>query len=410
MMSVMTERKTSRGSLVKPGVLILSLIYTAFITLGMPDSMFGVAWPVLRKGFGVPIDAMGMAMISGLVGYLLSSFLCGRLIALLSINGLETLSCALAGTALLADCLVPAWAWFALVAFPLGLAAGGIDAGLNTYVAAHFGPRQMHWMHACYGIGVTLGPFLMTACLNHFGGWRPGYLAVGCFQLVLATAFAFSTAGLKKFQGTGKRGAARKLTDYDTPLSETLAHPPAWTGMLLFFLYSGAEFSLGFWAYSILTEARGVAPTVAGIVTGGYWGMFTLGRILSGIYAKRILVNRIVLGSLALALAGALLLWLNLSPALSLAGIVLTGFSIAPIFPSLVTGTQDRVERRHAGNTIGMQMSAAGTGSACVSALMGVLARRTSVEAIPAALLGLFAVILLLFAAMMGRKATPRIE
>src|SRR5579871_4542741 len=242
----MTALARGRGFLMAPEVRILLLIYLAFITLGIPDSMFGVAWPTMRQGFGVPIDAMGLAMVFGLLGYLLSSFICGRLIARLSISGLEALSCASAGAALITDCRVPAWGWFALVAFPLGLAAGGIDAGLNTYVASHFGPRQMHWLHACYGIGVTLGPFLMTACLGRFGGWRPGYLAVGGFQLALAAAFAFSNYGLKKSRRAGRKGAAKKLTDYDTPLLETLVHLPAWLGMILFFLYSGAEFSLGF--------------------------------------------------------------------------------------------------------------------------------------------------------------------
>lgn len=396
-------KKRSPSSL-QPVVLVFFLICAVFITLGLPDSMFGVAWPTLRKGFGVPIDAMGLAMVFGLMGYLLSSFLCGRLIAWLSIRGLEALSCLLAGSALIGDCLVPTWAWFVLVSFGWGLAAGGIDAGLNTYVASHWGPRQMHWLHACYGAGVTVGPLLMTAGLNAFGGWRPAYLAVGVLQLALAFAFFFSTPLWNRFHPSAKKGKVKKLTDYDTPLLETMAHGPAWAGMVLFFLYSGAEFSLGFWAYSILTEGRGVAPTVAGLVVSGYWGMFTVGRILSGVYAKHVPINRIVLGCLVLALAGSLLLWLNLNPALNLAGIVLTGFAIAPVFPSLVSSTSHRMDRRHAGNAIGMQMAAAGTGSACVSALMGVLARRTSVEMIPAALLGLFAVILLLFIATMRPK------
>ena len=405
-MWAMAKPQTSTVPLLKPVVPILFLIYSAFITLGMPDSMFGVAWPTMRKGFGVPIDAMGLAMVFGLGGYLLSSFLCGRLLARVSISGFEALSCALAGTALVGDCLVPAWIWFILISFALGLAAGGIDAGLNTYVAAHFGPRQMHWLHACYGVGVTLGPLFMTMSLNAFGGWRPGYLVVGGIQLLLSVSFLFSTPLWNRFHQAAKRGQVKKLTDYDTSLLQTLAHAPAWAGMLLFFLYSGAEFSLGFWAYSILTESRGVAPTPAGIVVSGYWGMFTVGRILSGIYAKHTPADRIVLGCLSLALAGSFLLWMNLSPVLSLSGIVLTGFAIAPVFPSLVSGTQDRIDRHHVSNAIGMQMSAAGTGSACVSALMGVLARRISMEAIPAALLGLFAVILALFIATMRRKVS----
>jgi fucose permease len=401
----MPPRKTRKDSVIKPGFVILFLVYTAFIVLGMPDGIFGVAWPTMRKGFGVPIDAIGMAMIAITAGYLLTSFSSGRLIARMSISGLLTFSCALTGAALIADCLVPSWIWFVFISLALGIGAGGIDAGLNTYAAANLGMRHMHWMHACYGIGVTTGPFLMTAGLSLFGGWRPGYLAVGGLQMALAVFFVFSMPAWNRFDAANHGGREKKLTDYNTPLFDTLLRVPTWAGMLLFFLYTGAEFSLGFWAYSILTEARSVAPTVAGVLAGGYYAMFAIGRILSGIYVKHVPLNRIVLGSLSLALAGSLLLWLNIHPAVSLSGMALTGFAIAPVFPSLVSGTQGRVGRRHAGNAIGMQMSAAAAGSACLPALMGILARKTSVEAITAALVALFAVMLLLFIATLRLKA-----
>ncbi len=404
----MSAPKPSRTLVSRTGALILFLIYTAFIVLGVPDSMFGVAWPTMRNDFGVPIDAMGMAMVSGLAGYLLSSFLSGRLITKLSIRGLQILSCALFGAALIADCLVPAWIWFALTSLALGFGAGGIDAGLNTYVATHFGARQMHWLHACYGVGVTLGPLFMTLALNRLDGWRPAYLAVGFFQLGVAAVFVFSAPLWNRFHLAGRPGQEKKLTDYDTPLLKTLAHLPTWLGMTLFFLYSGAEFSLGFWAYSLLTESRGVAPTAAGIVTGGYWGMFTVGRILSGFFAKHVPLNRMVLGCLALALVGSLLLWMNIDPAWSLSGIVLTGFAIAPVFPSLVSSTQNRVGRHHASNSIGMQMSAAGAGSAFISTLLGLLARRVSLEAIPASLTVLWATVLFLFIASIRRERPAR--
>jgi fucose permease len=167
--------------------------------------------------------------------------------------------------------------------------------------------------------------------------------------------------------------------------------------MLLFFLYSGAELGLGFWAYTILTESRGVAPTLAGVLAGGFYGFFTVGRILSGFYIKKVPTQSLLVGSLALALVGANLLWANLGPRPSFFGMILTGFVIAPVFPCLVSSTRMRVGERHAGNTIGMQMAAAGTGAALLPSLMGVLARRVSVEAIPAALVVLFAAILGLY-------------
>jgi len=381
----------------EPGFFLLFLVYAAFIALGMPDGLFGVAWPTMRKGFNVPIDAVGMAMITSTAGYLLSSFFSGRLIAKISISGLLTLSCALTGAGLIADCIVPAWIWFVFIGLALGFGAGGIDAGLNTYVAANFANRQMHWLHACYGIGITTGPFLMTAGLQTFGDWRPGYLIVGSLQLLLAMAFVLSMSEWKKFDTAENAESEKKLTDYDTPVLETLMHAQTWFGILLFFFYSGTEVALGFWAYTILTEARGIAPAIAGILAGGYYAMFTIGRIISGIYSKYVSADKIVFISLFLAIAGSFLLWFNINPVISLIGMIITGFAIAPVFPSLVSGTSNRVGKRHAGNAIGMQMSAAAIGSACMPALMGIIAGNISVEAITAALVGLFFLILLLF-------------
>jgi fucose permease len=382
----------------KPGFPILFLIYAAFIALGTPDGMFGVAWPTMRQGFGVPIDAIGLAMVFGTTGYFLSTFLMGRLLATLPIQGLLSLSCGLVGLTFIGNCLVPSWNWFAVLGLTVGFGAGGIDAGLNTYVALRLGEREMHWLHACYGLGATLGPFLMTAVLNRSGGWRPAYVIMACVQLSLAAAYLFTRSEWKRFGQNGKKGRTeKKLTGHKTPLLETLGHGPSWAGMLLFFLYSGAELGLGFWAYTILTESRGVAPTLAGVLAGGFYGFFTVGRILSGFYIKKVPTQSLLVGSLALALVGANLLWANLGPRPSFFGMILTGFVIAPVFPCLVSSTRMRVGERHAGNTIGMQMAAAGTGAALLPSLMGVLARRVSVEAIPAALVVLFAAILGLY-------------
>ncbi len=391
----------------RPAFLILFLVYAAFIALGMPDGLFGVAWPTMRKGFGVPIDAIGLAMITGTVGYLLSSFLSGRLLARLSISGLLTLSCSLTGAALLVNCLVPTWTWFAAVILIAGLGAGGIDAGLNTYVATRLEERQMHWLHASYGIGVMTGPLLMTVGLNLYGDWRPGYLTVGALQLGLATAFVLSAHEWKRFDAT-RPNPRQHNEGIDTPLLSTLTFGPAWRGFILFFLYSGAEIGLGFWAYTLLTEARGVAPVPAGLVAGGFYALFTVGRILSGFLTHRWDPNRLVTGSLGLAVLGSLLLWANLNPTVSLAGMVLTGFAIAPVFPALVSGTRDRVGRRHENNAIGIQMSMAGLGSAVIPALLGVLARRVSVEAITGALLILFTMILLIASIISKHGKIPR--
>src|SRR3989337_2173866 len=150
-----------------------------------------------------------------------------------------------------------------LLGITAGLGAGAIDAGLNTYVAAHFGEGVMQW-HASYGVGVTLGPLIMTAALTSLKSWRPGYLTVGGFQLALAVCF-FLTLPLWMQNGgsSEKTEQPKKITDYKTPLGETLRQPRVWLSTLLFYLYVGAEISLGMWAYTLLTESLGVLRAVA---------------------------------------------------------------------------------------------------------------------------------------------------
>ena len=186
----------------------------------------------------------------------------------------------------------------------------------------------------------------------------------------------------------------KRLTDYKTPMGETLRQPRVWLSALLFFLYVGAEVSFGIWTYSLLVELRGFSPAVAGLWAGSYWATFTIGRVVAGLYAKRVGVNVLVVGGLAGALlGGALLIW-NPSPAANLLAVAMVGFAIAPIFPAFISGTSQRVGAHFAANTIGMQMAASGIGTAVIPSLVGVLARRFSLEAIPITLEMVFAVLL----------------
>jgi fucose permease len=185
----------------------------------------------------------------------------------------------------------------------------------------------------------------------------------------------------------------KKLTDYNTPMSETMRQPKVWLSVLLFFLYVGAEVTLGTWSYSLLTESRGVPPQMAGFWAGSFWATFTIGRILAGLYAKRLGVNTLVQGGVALAFVGAILLWLNPSEWTNLLAVALMGLAVAPVFPAMMSGTSRRVGDHFASNTIGMQMAAAGLGTAIIPSLIGVLARQTSLEVVPVCLVILFAVL-----------------
>jgi fucose permease len=381
-----------------PKIGLILLAYIAFIALGMPDGLLGVAWPSIRQSFSIPLDAVGMLLFAATSGYLTSSFSSGYLIGRFGVGRVLAASCALTGFALIGYTIVPAWWMMVVLGVMAGLGAGAIDAGLNTYVAAHFGEGLMQWLHASYGIGVTLGPIIMTIALTAVNSWRAGYDTVGGFQLLLAACFVLTLPmWLDKDSRLETEEKPKRLTDYQTPFGETLHHPQVWVSILMFFLYTGAEVSLGVWAYTLLTESRGILSEAAGLVTGSYWLMFTVGRVLAGLYAKRVSLHTIVQVSVVGAGLGAVLLWWNPAATVSLVGVALIGFAIAPIFPALVSGTSQRVGARYAANTIGMQMSAAGLSAAAIPSLVGVLARRTSLEVIPVCLFALFALLFALY-------------
>lgn len=374
-----------------PQLGLVLLAFIAFVALGLPDGLLGVGWPSMRADFAIPLDAIGMLLTASVAGYMTSSFLSGFLLARVGVGRVLAGSCFLTGLALIGYTLAPQWWVMVLLGVFGGFGAGAIDAGLNTYVAANFSERVMQWLHACWGIGITIGPIIMTVGLTTLNTWRFGYRVVAGFQLVLAVCFALTVTMWSRHEARAEAQAEKRLTDYRTPVGETLRQPRVWLSVLLFFLYVGAEGSLGTWTYTLLTESRGVATTLAGFFAGSYWFTFTIGRIVAGLFAKRVGVNKLVLGALTGALVGAGLLIWNPFTLANVIAVGIIGLSIAPIFPSMISGTSARVGERYAANTIGMQMAATGLGTAVIPSTMGVLARQISLEVIPVCLLAVYA-------------------
>ena len=370
-----------------PRLGLILLAFVAFVALGLPDGLLGVGWPSIRTDFSIPLDAIGMFLVAAVAGYMASSFLSGFLLSRVGVGRVLAASCLLTGLALIGYTLVPQWWMMVVLAVFAGLGAGAIDAGLNTYVAAHFGEGLMQWLHASWGVGITIGPLIMTLGLAALNTWRFGYRVVGGFQIALAACFVLTLAMWSQNKTPSGSEAEKRLTDYKTPMGQTLRQPQVWLSVLLFFLYVGAEASLGTWTYTLLTESRGVDETLAGFFAGSYWFTFTIGRIVAGMIARPVGVNRLVLGGLVGALLGAGLLVWNPSEMANVVAVAVIGLSIAPIFPAMMSGTKTRVGDQYAANTIGMQMAATGFGTAVIPSLMGVLARRVSLEIIPVCLL-----------------------
>ncbi|WP_037337368.1 MFS transporter [Saccharospirillum impatiens] len=397
-------------------MILICLCFIAFISLGLPDGLLGVAWPGIRADFNQPLDAVGWLLVATTTGYMISSFFSGAVSRFFGIGLLLAFSCIATGVALLGFTLVPVWLGFVVLGTLVGLGAGAIDAGLNTYVAEHYSERLMQWLHASFGIGITLGPLIMTLMLNLTGQWSPGYWLVGCAQVFLGLCFFVSA---RLWEAPVSANAEPTLTDDAGKVAQTHPGPPTnaqpgkapasfvsslttpavWLSMGLFFAYTGLELTLGLWGYSLLTESREVEASAAGLWIAIYWGMFTLGRMVAGVFANRMGNHRLVTGSLILALAGTVLLAWNPIAWVGLIAIGLVGFAFAPIFPGLVSGTRLRVGEAHLANTMGMQIAAAGIGAACLPALAGVLAEQTSLEIVPGFLIVFIAVLGVLYGA-----------
>ena len=392
---------------------LLAVAFVAFVSLGLPDAVLGVAWPSIRDTFKLPISQLGVLLATMMAGYLVSSFGSGGMVAGLGVGRLLLWSSILIVLSLAGYATAPAW-WVMLACGVLaGLGAGAIDAGINAYAAHHFSPRVVNWLHACYGVGAMLGPLLMTGFIAGGLPWRWGYAVIGAILAAMAVCF-FVTRKLWEDDGDTASGEAAEKADADalTPagMLQALGRPITWAGIVLFFVYTGLEVTAGQWAYSLFTEARGVTPAVAGVWVGIYWGSLTAGRVFFGAAAARVPAPVLLRLAMASAPLAAGLLWWNAAGITGFVGLALLGFTLAPIFPLLISLTPARVGRAYAAQAVGFQVSAAYLGAAALPGLAGVLARRAGLEVIGPVLVVAAVVLLVLHEVVLRRTSAPTVR
>lgn len=373
---------------------LLILAYFAFISLGLPDGLIGVGWPSIRSDFHVPTEAVGLLLFAGTAGYLTSSVAAGFTIARLGVGRLLAGSTALASLALAGYAISPGMWLMIPCALLAGFGGGAIDAGLNVYAATAFGPRHMNWLHAFFGLGVAIGPLIMTTVVGAGLSWRWGYGIVASAQCVLALAFVLNARSWPARPPVAKVDDPHPAWD-----RHTLTLPAVWLGALAFAVYVAIEVGAGLWAFLFLTEGRGMSATAAGICVSAYWASLFVGRVVQGLAAERVGTTKVLVGSLAGMAFGALLVAVPGPAWLAVIGLNLIGFAAAPVFPLLTLTTADRVGAAHADRAIGLQIGGAGLGGAVIPAGIGVLLSRASVEALGPALLALALVLLGLYAA-----------
>jgi fucose permease len=384
------------------GFLRIGLAYLSFVSLGLPDGLLGIAWPSVRASFQLPLDALGALLVLFTAGYLLSSFSSGWLLKRLNVGTLLALSCLATALSLLGYALAPRWWCMVALGMLSGLGAGAIDAGLNTFAATHFSPRLVNWLHACYGIGASSGPVLMTRVLNMPRPWQWGYGIVGLGQLLLAASFVLTRGWWPAVHPTPGTASGHLPSSWST-----LRLAVVWLSGAVFFVYTGLEAAAGTWAYSLFTEARGTSTMTAGMWVSVYWGALTIGRLLAGVVLHVVSVQRLLRLCLLHLALGAALLWLNFTSTCSFLGLALMGLSCAPIFPCLIATTPQRLGAAHTANGVGLQIAAAVLGQSLLPSLIGVLARQYSLEIVGPALLAMALGLLVLYEVLTAAGCRP---
>lgn len=355
---------------------LLIMIYLAFISLGLPDSLLGAAWPSMRLTLNAPLSAAGLISMIVSGGTIVSSLCSGRVIGRFGTGRVTFVSVMMTAVALLGFSFAPSYAWLCALAVPLGLGAGAVDSGLNDFVARHFAARHMNWLHCFWGIGATCGPLIMSQAIAAWGGWQLGYRTIACIQFALLAALLFSLPAWRRVE---KREAAA-----EEALRRGEKRRPkgiGW-GLLGFFFYCGGEASAFLWSASFLVGSRGVgAEQAAGWVSLFFVGM-TVGRLLSGFISMKLDGVRMIRLGQALTAAGALMLWIPNAYA-SLAALLVLGLGCAPVYPTMLHETPRRFGEENSANLVGLQMACAYTGSTLVPPALGLICGAVGTLAFP---------------------------
>ena len=378
----------------RPGAFQLALAFIAFVSLGLPDAIIGVAWPSVRETFQLRQGAVALVLVVSGVGYLLSSFFAGRLVQAFGIGLVLAASSGLVATAMYGFGFSTIWSAFVFCAMIHGVGSGAIDSGLNGYAAHHLSARQMIWLHACYCFGALIGPVLMSTVLASGRHYSAGYSAVGGTMLVMSILFLIT----HRIWGVTSPIVRKKRLPVGA--GRALRHPAVWLQMAVFFLYTGLEVTFSQWTFTVLTESRHVSPEMAGVAVGVYWGSIGVGRVVSGVIADRVGIDRLLRYCLLGAGSGAFLLASQLPIEAAFLGLSLAGFGLAPVFPCLMSRTPQRLGTELSAHAIGFQVGAAMIGAAAVPGMLGGMAGMAGLESVPVGTVVLFGILSLLYEAL----------
>lgn len=359
-------------------VLLLVIIYFAFISLGLPDGILGTAWPSIRTDLKQPLESMGILTTLLFACSFISSIGSGHILKKFGTAKVTFISCVMTGIALFGYAVSPNFIWLVLFTFPLGLGQGAVDSGLNNFVAENYTSRHMNWLHCFWGIGASFGPFIMTRALIGLGSWRMGYGMISIIQLLLATILCMSLVkGVWNVKHkTTQDDNENANTDHQGLSSKTMQ----FMAVFQFFLYTGIEFSISAWISSVLIESRGVPMEIAGYVVTVYYFSIMIGRFFSGFIVDKIGNMNMIRGGLILAISGCAITNFFNNNIIIFLGIAIFGLGLAPLYPCLMHETPNRFLKEVSRKLIGYQVGAACLGGSIVSSGIGVILSNFSLE------------------------------
>lgn len=373
--------------------ILLFIIYLAFISLGLPDSILGVTIPALQSEFNITLSSGGIISMIVILGSVISSFSSVTIIKKIGTGKIVFLSGLTTGLSLLGFSFAPSFYWLMILALPLGLGGGAVDSALNNYVALHFKAHHMNWLHSFWGLGATLGPIIMSWNLIN-RSWRAGYASISMIQLNLALILLLTITIWKKHKAIQGTDIIDDLEE--TPKQKGLFKKPGLKfALITMLLYCAVEGGTGLWGSSYLIETKGFALDSAARFVAAYFAGITVGRVVSGFISFKLSNKKLIRYGALLSLLGMILLVLPLHKLFIGSGFILIGIGLAPIFPSMIHETPNRFGKQFSQKIIGLQMGFSYIGSALIPPTLGYFYQNISLTIFPWTLISM--IVLLIF-------------
>lgn len=374
--------------------LLLALIYVCFISLGLPDSLLGSAWPVLHRQLNVPMSYAGIISMIIFIGTILSSLFSDTMSKKLGSGLLTAISVTMTAVGLFGFSVSHSFWALILWSVPFGLGAGGVDAVLNNYVALHYKAQHMSWLHCFWGVGASISPYIMSFSLVRLNSWSKGYLFVSIIQIVLSILIFISLPLWKKNATTESDGT--QTDPRPLKIKEIFSIRGAIPCFFTFFGYCSLELTTSLWASSYLVENRGIDAATASAFASMFYIGITLGRAINGFLAMRFSDRFLIRMGLGIITAGIAFIFIPFHDLFALIGFIIVGLGCAPIYPCIIHMTPDVFGRENSQAMIGFQMAFAYVGFCVMPPIFGFIAQHITI-----ALLPVYQLILLAFMTIM---------